>query len=233
MKFKTLLVIMLVAIAGFWQNASAGETGEQAYLAWFKSANARLRTASTYLRTGNIDFAALALEEITASKPPAKMSPPLSGLAEMMVKQSETALALVDNDQPEKARSQLLKLRDNLFQAHQKLKITVFDDCIWQLNRLGPALWHYKKNKPDLNDPEQAKEVAAATAAYLAQLNTCDEQADAKLKADADYARIITGARRSLERIPAESLANRDDGQLYRFIIELRSFDRLLYFRYG
>jgi len=231
MKFKALLVIMMMAVAGFWQSASAGETGEQDYLAWFKSANSRLRIASTYLRTGNIDFAALALEEITGSKPPEKMSASLSGLTTKMLKQSETALALIDNDQPQKARSNLLKLRDDLFQAHQKLKITVFDDCIWALNKRGPALWHYKKNKPDLNDPEQAKEVAAATTAYLAQLNTCDQQADASLKADADYTRIVTGARRSLERISSESLANRDGGQLYRFIIELRSFDRLLYFR--
>ena len=233
MKITTLLLAALVFMANLSTSVSAAEMDKGTYLEWFKPANAKLRTASTYLRTGNIDFAAIALEGIIDGKTPSGFSGSLSDAIANTVAKSKAALALIDENQEDKARDMLLKLRESLFQSNKSANVTVFDDCIWTLIKRGPALWTYRKNKPDLNDPEQVKAVAKAASDYLAQLDACDQKASAELKADQDYQRLVTGARQSLQRIPKETLANRDGGQLFRFLIELRSFDRLLYFRFG
>ena len=217
--------------------AGGKDAGPESYLAWFKPVNAHLRTAISYLRTGNTDFAALALEDLIAAKTQ-EVTGSVTNQALLKIVQStpaeaKSALDLIDANQPEKARAALLKMRQSFFAGHQKNNITVFDDCIWALVKKGPPLWYYRKNRPDLGNREQLQSVAKAAANYLQQLNTCDSQATPQLKADGDYHRIVNGARQSLERIPVEALAQKDSGQLYRFIIELRSFDRLLYFRFG
>jgi len=214
--------------------AQNNKTAVDNYLSWFKPVNAHLRTAISYLRTGNTDFAALALEDmITAKAPDETLQGTLKSTVTSTVKKAQTALDQIDNNEPDKARAMLLTMRADFFALHQKSNIKVFDDCIWMLGKKGPALWHYRKNKADLTNEEELQSVAKAAADYLAQLNLCDAQATPQIKADESYSRIVTGARQSLERLPAEALANKDGGQLYRFIIELRSFDRLLYFRFG
>ncbi len=233
MKLKASLLLILLVLTGAVSNSLADEAGPTIYLNWFKSANAQLRTAATYLRTGNMDFAALALEEIISFKTPGELKPGKETIVSMTTVEVKAALKLIDENQPTKARSGLLKLREALFQQHKKQDIEVFDDCIWGLVKRGPALWYFRKNKPDLNDRQQSQKVAEAAKNYLDQLNKCDAGAPSELKVDKDYRRLITGARESLERLPLEAVAKKDGGLLFRFIIELRSFDRLLYFRYG
>jgi len=234
---KQLMVIMVLAMCvvrfGAGAIAGANNAAIEPYLSWFKPANAHLRTAISYLRTGNNDFAALALEDLIAAKAPELSDETLRQSTQAMAVKAQTALDLIDNNQPKKARALLLKTRAGLFEMHSKANIQIFDDCIWALVKKGPALWHFRKNKPDLNNSDQRQNVATIVADYLQQLNLCDRQATAQMKADGSYQRIVTGARKSLERIPAEALANRDGGQLFRFIIELKSFDQLLYLRFG
>ncbi len=236
MKIKILLLVALFLISGTFNNPVSAQTKSEAYEAyieWFKPTNARLRTASSYLRTGNIDFAALALEKIVTGKIPAKVDSALAEVIIETVAQAKAALALVDENEPDKARDALLKLREKLFQQHKARKITVFDDCIWQLTKTGPALWRFRKSPPDLADQGQSQAVAKAAADYLAQLNKCDDLAAPETKTDGDFQRLVRGARASLERFPAEVVTAKNGGLLFRFIIELRSFDRLLYLRFG
>ena len=213
--------------------AENNKTSIESYLGWFKPANAHLRTAISYLRTGNTDFAALALEDLIAAKAPDVTDKVLQNALKSTVKKAQTALDQIDNNEPDNARAMLLTMRADIFARHQKSNIKVFDDCIWTLVQKGPTLWYYRKKKADLNNDGERQSVAKAAADYLAQLNLCDSQATPQIKADESYKRIVNGARQSLHRIPTEALANKDGGQLYRFIIELRSFDRLLYFRFG
>jgi hypothetical protein len=209
------------------------QAGQENYLDWFKPANAHIRTAASYLRTGNIDFAALALQELTEAAMPQNLDGKLAQLAKTTVATARKALAQIDDGKEALARKTLLQLRQQIYAAHQTNNIKVFDDCIWGLVKKGPALWHYKKNPPDFSDSAAVAKTAKAASDYLKQLNLCDGQASAKIKADQAYHRIVTGARESLQRISTEALAQKDAGLLYRFIIELRSFDRLLYFGFG
>lgn len=233
MKIVSVLLIALFACLNVAGDSIAAETNNDVYLKWFKSANAKVRLASTYLRTGNVDFAAIALEEIIESKVPERLPTSLDGLVKTTVSQTKSALTLIDANESGDARNVLLQLRQKIFQQHQTWKIVVFDDCIWALISRGPPLWKFRKNRPDLADRQQSQAVVKATLNYLRQLNKCDSMATPAMKANADYHRLVSGARESLERIPVEAIAQKDGGLLYRFIIELRSFDRLLYFRFG
>ncbi|VAV97929.1 hypothetical protein MNBD_ALPHA08-53 [hydrothermal vent metagenome] len=237
MKMKILLLTALLMvplmIPGALYNSTIALAKSDIYLEWFKPANANLRLASSYLRTGNIDFAALALEKIVEGKTQTSAAGDLAEVITSARAQAKSALDLVDANEPEKARDGLLKLREMLFQQHKARKIEVFDDCIWELNKRGPALWRFRKNAPDLGDQQQSQAVGKAAAEYLEQLDKCDEMAAPETKSDGSFQRLVKGARTSLKRFPAEVLDAKDGGLLFRFIIELRSFDRLLYLRFG
>lgn len=234
MKIKTLFLVALLMVSSAVNHTIAAQSSTETYLEWFKPANANLRLASSYLRTGNIDFAALALEKIAEGKVPASLKGnDLATVIDSARAQAQTALDLVDANEAKKARDSLLKLRETLFQQNKTRQIVVFDDCIWELTKRGPALWRFRKNVPDLGDQQQSQAVGKAAADYLAQLNKCDELAAPDTKTDGDFQRLVKGARASLERFPAEVLTAKDGGLLFRFIIELRSFDRLLYLRFG
>ncbi len=226
---KRLIVVAGVMLA-FLPAATAGQ---DTYLEWFKQANAHIRTAASYLRTGNIDFAALALEELIESRMNEDPDNALSKVPVATIQTAEKALAQIDANEPKSARQTLLDLRQTLFVAHRKNNVTVFDDCVWSLVQKGKALWYFRKNPPDLSDQSQVQKIKEATSNYLNQLNLCDEQAGAEIRTAQTWQRLVTSSRQSLERIPAEALGAKDKGLLYRFIIEIRSIDRLLYFRFG
>ena len=97
---------------------------------------------------------------------------------------------------------------------------------------MGQPFWVYRHKKPDLGDPVQGKAVAKAARDYVGALRACDGMTPEKVKTDSRYRRIMDGAIKSLGRVP-EAVETKDGGLLYRLLIELRSFDRLLYFRFG
>lgn len=213
--------------------STLAESGDKAWLDWFKPANAHLRTASDYLRTDNLDFAALALEDLIASTPPTTLAAPLAKAAVSALAEANAALNQIDEGEGAAARDRLLELRQAFFDTNLKNDIEVFDDCIWAARKSAPPLWHYRRNKPDFTDVKQRQQVVAVVDKYLAQLERCDAIVPDEIKADEGWTRIGLGAITSLRRIKTESLPNNDVGQFIRFIRELRSFDNLLYARYG
>ena len=67
---------------------------------------------------------------------------------------------------------------------------------------------------------------------YGALLDRCDEIAGATVREAPEFRRLVDGAKASLLLIP-KAIATRDADLLHRVLIELRSFDNLLAFRYG
>jgi hypothetical protein len=53
-----------------------------------------------------------------------------------------------------------------------------------------------------------------------------------EIKAQPEFRRLIDGVAASLALVP-KAIASRDGDLLHRLLIELRSFDNLLAFRYG
>jgi len=205
----------------------------KAWLEWFKPVNTHLRTAAGYLRTDNLDLAALSLEELLASEPSSALGNAVSSVATSALSEANAALNLIDEGDGAAARDRLLKLRQTLFKFNRNNRIEVFDDCIWLARKTAIPLWHYRRNKPDFTDAIQRAEVMAITNDYLRQMVICNVQAPEEVKADKEWSRVALGAISSLRLIKTEAIPNQNVGRFIRIIRELRSFDNLLYFRYG
>ena len=228
---KIIAIALLVVLTSL--SGAKAESSESPWLKWFNAINSHLRTSSTYLRTQNLDFAALALEDLIELAPPEGLSEELASAADDTIAEATKALAEIDEGDGAGARERLLKLREKLFNVNKYNGVETFDDCIWTTRKAAMPLWTFRRNRPDLQDENQREAVATATADYLAALERCDAIAPTAIKGDPEWIRVVVGSINSLNQILSESLINQDVGQLIRIIRELRSSDNILYFRYG
>ena len=231
---RSLLVFLVLVLS---PAAHAGAPND--YVAGFERANAHLRAAASYLRTQNPDLAAIELEQFNAAWKAVPSSIQDTENKSLFLNTrsdaaaaGQDALNAVDAGELEVARRGLLDARASLFAMHKKLGWDIFADCIWQANKTGKALWPFRRPPPDLQDESVRNEIKAATSAYLGALEACDAKAPATVNQDPEFRRLIDGSVQSLKKIPA-AVDAKSNGGLFRFLIELRSFDRLLYFRYG
>jgi hypothetical protein len=74
--------------------------------------------------------------------------------------------------------------------------------------------------------------IASKAAVYSYALDRCDGLAGEALRKSPELRRLVDGAKAGLALIP-KAIATRDSDLLHRILIELRSFDNLLAFRYG
>ena len=225
------------ALAG--DRAFAGKEHPE-YRTVFESANSELRTAASYLRTGNVDFAALALEEFTRvwnefrdnTTTNSSQDAPDIKVISRVSDDAKMALNAIDAGETDKARTTLLSIRDQLWVMHRDRRLVFFEDCIWKTVRVALPLWGFRKAKPDLSETRQADAVTKSARQYLEALEDCESRAPSDVTSDDRFRRLIDNAKHSLMRVP-EAVATQDGGLLYRLLIELRSIDRLLYFRFG
>ena len=63
-------------------------------------------------------------------------------------------------------------------------------------------------------------------------LDRCDGMAGDAVRQAPEFRRLVDGAKAGLALIP-KAIATRDSDLLHRVLIELRSFDNLLAFRFG
>ncbi|MEC9368451.1 MAG: hypothetical protein VX871_07140 [Pseudomonadota bacterium] len=227
MRRYLVLVFMLAALTPACAN--------EAYLEGFEAANPHLRVAVSYLRTGNSDLAAIEIESFQAKWAPLrqKLQPgPLATMVEGVGASAAKALEQVDAGKPDEARKLLLDARQRIHDTHAAAGLKPFADCIWSAIKVGYPLWGYREPPPNLGDAVTAKKIVDVNNAYLAALRGCRKRAPKDVAADPEYTRLMDNADTSLSAIPATVKA-KDGGQLYRYLIELRSIDRLLYFRFG
>ena len=94
------------------------------------------------------------------------------------------------------------------------------------------ALMAYNDRDLDFAKPGVAAGLAATSDAYGKTLARCDGMADPAVRQEGEFRRLIDGAQASLAQIP-KAIATRDADLVHRLLIELRSFDNLLAFRFG
>jgi hypothetical protein len=186
-----------------------------------ESVLAERRTAAGYLRTGNGDLAALALERLAKA---------LQGSPDSLL--ATEAVAAIDAADLVRAARLVEQLGDRLAEERRRASIRVFTDCVREASTLYRTLDIHRVRAPDLAVPANRTAVAHAAQASEAAYAKCDGEAPAAIKADPDFRRLIDGARASLARVPAAAAAS-DQELLHRLLIELRSFEQLLLFRYG
>ncbi|WP_126397631.1 hypothetical protein [Blastochloris tepida] len=175
---------------------------------------AALRTAADHIRTENVDLAALALERLEA----AAGTDPVAG-------EAREALRALDAGDLARASALIAGIADELAKRRQDAGQPLFADCIRAASRAFTALDSYRNAPPG----PATRDAAAATAAALKR---CNAEAAPAVSTDPDFRRSVDSALASLARIPGAVEAG--DGELlYRLLIELKAYDRLLMLRFG
>ena len=197
---------------------------------------AHRRVAIGYLRTGNAELGAIEIEKLRdrwARDARALGSPDASLSAAMAVadKDVREGLAAADKGDVDAARAALERAGAPL-QAWRKANgIRLFSDCINDASAVYEKLDAHRSVQ-NLADTALKAAIAKAAADTEAALSRCEREADPAMRNDADFRRLIDGFLGSLKQVP-DALRQNDAGYFHRLIIEQRSFERLLAFRFG
>jgi hypothetical protein len=130
------------------------------------------------------------------------------------------------------AGAALNAVRQDLSKLRRGSGVEVLADFVLDANVAMERLVAFRDQPPDWNLPAAVADLTAAADAYGAAVRRCDAMASGDLKAQPEFRRLIDGVAASLALIP-KAIASRDGDLLHRLLIELRSFDNLLAFRYG
>ncbi|MFN3659335.1 MAG: hypothetical protein ACK4UO_18980 [Pseudolabrys sp.] len=230
---------LLVALMGA---ARAGDLAE--FNAAVEQAASHNRVAIGYLRTGNADLAGLELdrlreawtrlsERFAGRRPDAFDGNPryanlFTGVSARLVGTD----IMLRSGRLDAAREGLNAVRGDLYALRQASGIVVLADCVRDANTTMDAFMVYNNRALDLGKPEVAYAVTSAAATYGYIVARCDAIAGDAIRQAPEFRRLVDGAKASLALIP-RAIATRDADLLHRVLIELRSFDNLLAFRYG
>ena len=209
-----------------------------------ETASAHNRTAIGYLRTGNLDLALLEIDRLReawgaferrfAGKPPAAFdgNPLYATLWTGMNTRFVGIDLMITMGKPDAVRQSLEAIRGDLYDLRKAAGIVVLADCVRDANAGMDALMAYDDRALDFAKPQTRSDLAAKAQNYGATLARCDGIADDAVRQNPEFRRLIDGAKASLALIP-QAIAARDGDLLHRVLIELRSFDNLLAFRFG
>jgi hypothetical protein len=192
------------------------------------------RVATGYLRTGNTDLAALEIENLreawakvsTLPRPAAFRDPTRYTATMLEIAASLVGTTLVLNlGRADVAAESLDKMRRQLSELRRANGVPVLADCVLDANVAMDALFA-------LDGTADWESITAGADSYSRTLQRCDGMAPPALRNHAEFRRLVDGALASLGQIP-RAAETRDSALLHRLLIELRSFDHLLAFRYG
>jgi hypothetical protein len=209
-----------------------------------EAASAHNRVAIGSLRTGTADLASLEIdrlrdkwsrftESFAGNRPSAfegntLYSKLFTGVGARLV----GADIMLKTGRLDAARDGLDAIRDDLYKLRKASGVVVLADCIRDANAMMDALMVYNDRAVVWDNSETRVDLASEALSYGAGLDRCDGIASQTVRAAPEFRRLIDGAKASLELIP-KAIATRDADLLHRVLIELRSFDNLLAFRYG
>jgi hypothetical protein len=231
-RFLALIMILILAAV----SARADDLAD--FNAAVEAASAHNRVAIGYLRTGNTDLAALEVDRLREAwgRVSARKRPDVFKDSTLYVTvMTDIATRLVSTDmmlnmgKPDVARQSLIGIRDNLYNLRKSAGVVVLADCVRDANGEMDALMVFNDRALDLG--KSAADLAAKAKQYDATLARCDGIAG-PAKSEPEFRRLIDGAKASLALIP-KAIETRDANLVHRVLIELRSFDNLLAFRFG
>jgi hypothetical protein len=192
------------------------------------------RVAAGYLRTGNIELATVEIDGLreawakvsTLPRPAAFRDQARYTSTILQVAAQLVGVSLVLNlGRPDVARESLDTIRKMLSDLRRENGVTVLADCVLDANVAMDALFATDR-QPDWDS------AAAGAESYGATLRRCDNVAPRAIHDHPEFRRLIDGALASLAQFP-KAMQTRDADLLHRLMVELRSFDHLLAFRYG
>jgi len=209
-----------------------------------ESASAHNRVAIGYLRTGNEDLASLEIdrlrdawirltERFSGTRPEVFAGNALYGkLFTAVNARLVGADLMLKTGRLDAARSSLDAIRGDLYDLRKASGVVVLADCVRDANMTMDALMVYNDRALDWSDPDTRSKIASTASSYGSVLDRCDGVAAETIRKAPEFRRLVDGAKASLSLVP-NAIASQDTDLLHRILIELRSFDNLLAFRYG
>jgi hypothetical protein len=206
--------------------------------------SAHNRVAIGYLHNGNPDLALLEIDRLRAAwgqllerfannRPKAFAD---SHLYALIMTDIATKLVTIDlmvqMGKPDNVRQTMLGIRMDFYNLRKSAGIVVLADCVYDADAAMDALMVYNDAKVDLSKPDTRAAISASAEAYRKVLDRCDGMASESVRNSPEFRRLVDGAKSGLTPLP-HALETRDANQLHRILIELRSFDNLLAFRFG
>ena len=193
-----------------------------------------------YLRTQNRDLGAVEIERLRdgliADRAKASPSGQLDRALATAIARTESlvanALAAIDGGDIERARALLEEAGKPLDVWRKDNGIRLFSDCIAEITAAYGALDAHRLNVPDLTNAMAGARVIASTDGVIAALDRCEREAPEATREGPEFRRLLDGMRASLRQLP-EAVAAHNGALLYRLLIEQRSFEQLLSFRFG
>ncbi|MGA7387287.1 MAG: hypothetical protein WBW99_05065 [Pseudolabrys sp.] len=235
------VAFLIIALLG-GNSARADDLAD--FNAAVEAASAHNRVAIGYLRTGNIDLASLEIdrlrdawdrftERFSGKRPDAFANNPLYGkLFTGVSARLVGADLMLRTGRLDAARDSLNAIRGDLYNLRKASGVVVLADCVRDANMTMDALMVYNDRALNWDDSEIRSGVAKKVSSYGAELDRCDGIANEAVRMAPEFRRLVDGAKASLALIP-KAIAARDSDLLHRVLIELRSFDNLLSFRFG
>jgi hypothetical protein len=239
-RYRALRAILFLVIAV--PPAMAGDLAD--FNALMETVASHNRVAIGYLRTGNTDLASLEIDRTREAwgklqqhfggrRPEMFETSPrykniVSGVAARLV----GAELLLNAGRPDAAIDSLNALRGEFYDLRKGSGIVVLADCVRDANIAMDALMAFNDRALDFGQSDTRVDLAAKAAVYGDTLKRCDGIASEPVRAEPEFRRLVDGAQASLALIP-KAIETRDADLLHRVLIELRSFDNLLAFRFG
>jgi len=202
------------------------------------------RVAIGYLRTGNIDLASIEVDRVREAwaklndRSTGKRPSVFNGNVYYVVAMTDIATRLITADlmmnsgHPDVTRDALLAVREDFYKLRKSAGISVLSDCIYDANLQLRYLVSFDDTLTDFGDAAAVEDLSGAATASAKALDRCDAIADEKVRNEPEFRRLIDGAQASLKNI-SQSITDHDTDLLHRVLIELRSFENLLAFRFG
>jgi hypothetical protein len=237
---RTACHALALAVAAV--GARAGDLAD--FNAAVEQAESHNRVAIGYLRTGNIDLASLELDRLreawgalqqrfNSKRPDAFDDVARYGTIWTTVSAHLVAADLMlKSGRPDAARQSLEAVRRDFYDLRKAAGIAVLADCVRDVNAAMDALMVYDDRALDWTKSDTRFGIANKASIYGYELDRCDGMAGDALRKAPEFRRLIDGAKAGLGLIP-KAIATRDSDLLHRVLIELRSFDNLLAFRFG
>jgi len=201
---------------------------------------AHRRVATAYLRTHNGELGAVEIERLrdrwAADRRGLSPATAADAVLAAALTQTERAVAdslkAADGGDVERARALLQDAAKPLDAWRRANAIRLFSDCIGEIAAAYERLDGFRLKRPDLADASVSGRVAAEARATIESLDRCEREAPEALRRQAEFRRLFDGMLASLRQVP-DALRARDGAHLHRLLIEQRSFERLLAFRFG
>ena len=234
--------LIAVFAGGLAESRAAADLAD--FNAAVETVSAHNRTAIGYLRTENVDLASLEIdrmrntwvtftERFSGNRPDVfEGNPHYSNLFTAVNARLVGVDLMLKTGRLEAARNGLNAIRKDLYDLRKASGVVVLADCVRDANAAMDALMIYNDRALDWSKPGMDGDIASKASAYGIVLGGCDRIASDSVRQMPEFRRLIDGAKASLELVP-KAIAARDADLLHRVLIELRSFDNLLAFRFG